>query len=37
MTSVVIDHDFTRLPLASNGLVPVQIYGRNGKSRGTYP
>ncbi len=34
MTSVVINHDHTKLPPASSGVIPVQIYDRKGLSRG---
>lgn len=34
MTTVVINHDHTKLPPASSDVVPVQIYGLNGLSRG---
>lgn len=34
MTSVVINHDPTKLLPASPGIVPVQVYGRDGLNRG---
>ena len=34
MTTIVIHHDHTKLPLASAEIVPVQIYGLSGLSRG---
>ncbi len=34
MTSVVVHHDYTVLPPASDAVVPVQIFGMNGRVRG---
>lgn len=33
MTAVIIHHDHTQLPLAAENVIPVQVYGLDGRSR----